>query len=347
MASVIQKPRMNKLTPIRTQSRPLGGWNRLRARLRSLALIVALGGVTSAAVYAGDDVKSTASSTKDIAPPALGSRITGLLNLDFSDKYITPRGLVSAKNGGSFQPLLILFLNAYHTDEKKWLTDVTFNMGVWNDIDVGENGRNPGNWDELDGFFGVEAKLFGDWKLDAEETFFKSETNSYNTTTNLDVKATYLDHWFADSGFSINPYVEVFYETSQKSTVIFNQANYHRSGYVAFGLDPTYKFKGIPLTLELPTFVNYVGNEFYQRVDGSAGGPGLAVMSTEFKATTPLSFIPISYGAWSAYAGVQYYHLNNPGVLDGNQALEGHPPGSTTQRDRDVVQYHVGLTCFF
>ena len=49
----------------------------------------------------------------------------------------------------------------------------------------------------------------------------------------------------------------------------------------------------------------------------------------------------------SAYAGVQYYYLNNPGQLDGNQALQGNAPGTSSHRDRDLVQYHLGVTCFF
>lgn len=343
---MFNQPQMNKLT-LRNQISRGGDWNRAKSCLSTLALGALFITIGMGGARAGEDTKSTKMSTNDIAAPALGSKITGLLNLDFSDKYITPRGLVSSKNGGAFQPLLILFLNAYHNDDKAPLTDLTFNIGVWNDIDVGENGANRGNWNEIDGFFGVEAKLYKDWKLDAEETFFKSQTNSYNTTTNFDFKTTYLDHWFGDSGFSINPYGEVFVETSQKSTVVFNQGNYHRGFYGSIGLDPTYKFKSIPLTIELPTFANIVSDEFYQRINGAAGGPGLAVVSTELKATTPLSFIPISYGAWSAYAGIQYYYLNNPGLLDGNQALESHPIGGNVQRDRDMFQYHVGLTCFF
>ncbi len=338
---------MNKLT-LRNQISRGGGWTCAKSSLCTLALGALFITIGIGGARAGEDTKSTKMSTSDIAAPALGSKITGLLNFDYSDQYITPRGLDVSKNGGAFQPLLILFFNLYHTDEKKPLTDLTFNMGVWNDIDSGKNGTNPpGNWDEIDGFLGLEAKLYGDWKLDAEETFFKSQTNSYQTSTNFDFKTTYLDHWFGDSGFSINPYGEVFVETSKKATLAFNYNTDPCGFYGVIGLDPTYKFKSIPLTLELPTFANFVSDTFYQRVNGSAGGPGLAVVSTEFKATTPLSFIPISYGAWSIYAGVQAYYLNNPGLLDGNQALQGHVPGSGQNRDRELVQYHLGVTCFF
>jgi len=339
---------MNKLTPVRTTiRRPRCGWHRARLRLSTLALAGLFATVTIGGVRADDPKEMKTPAASDIAAPALGSSITGLINLDYSDKYITPRGLDVSKNGGAFQPLVILFFDLYHTDEKKALTDLSFNFGVWNDIDAGTNGAKSGHWDEIDGFLGFEAKLFKDWKLDAEETFFKSQTDSYNTSTNFDFKVTYLDHWFGDSGFSINPYGEIFVETTQKATVAFNYATDQRGFYGVLGLDPTYKFKSIPLTLELPTFANIVSDSFYQRINGTPGGPGLAVVSTELKATTPLSFIPISYGAWSAYAGVQAYYLNNPGLLDGNQALQNEAIGGSSHRDRDLVQYHLGVTCFF
>jgi len=307
--------------------------------------------------YADDnDADSDAKDMKGVAAPvvekpSLGSAITGLLNFDVSDKYYTPRGLEVAKNGESLQPLLILFVSAYKSD-KGPLNELKFNLGVWNDYDTGINGTpaafggKPGNWDEIDGFVGVEALMFKDWKFDAEETFFRSQTNSYQTSTNFDFKTTYLDHWFGDSGFSINPYGEVFVETSRKATVAFNYATDDRGFYGVLGVDPTYKFKTIPLTLELPTNANFVSEDFYQRANGTPGGCGLAVVYTELKATVPLSFIPIQYGAWSAYAGICYFHLDNPGLEDGNQLL-GNNLGDPTKRDTNLYQWHFGLTCFF
>ncbi len=303
-----------------------------------------------------DDADSDAKDMKSVAAPvvekpSLGSAITGLLNFDVSDKYYTPRGLISSKNGISMQPLLIIFVQAYKSDTGP-LNELKFNFGVWNDIDTGTNGTpaafggKPGNWDEIDGFAGVEAKIYKDWKLDAEETFFRSQTDSYATSTNFDFKATYLDHWFGDSGFSINPYAEVFVETSRKATVAFNVSTDDRGFYGSFGFDPTYKFKSIPLTLELPTYGNFVSEDFYQRSNGTPGGCGLAVVSTELKGTVPLAFIPIQYGAWSAYAGISYFHLDNPGLKDGNQLL-GNTLGDPRGRDTDLYQWHFGLTCFF
>ncbi len=348
---------MNKLISIHDPIRSRLGVVAQGAR-STVSLFAATAWLTFAATPAAlaDDTSGEAKDMKGVAAPVvekqtLGSNITGLLNFDVSDKYYTPRGLESSKNGISMQPLLILFFDVYNSD-KGPLTDLSFNIGVWNDVDTGTNGTpaalggKPGNWDEIDGFAGVEAKLYKDWKLDAEETFFRSQTDSYATSTNFDFKTTYLDHWFGDSGFSINPFAEIFVETSRKATVAFDVSTDKRGFYGSFGFDPTYKFTTIPLTVELPTFANFVSEDFYQRSNGPPGGVGLAVISTEIKATTPLKFIPISYGAWSAYAGVQYYHLDNPGLEDGNQLL-GNNLGDPTKRDTNLYQFHFGITCFF
>jgi hypothetical protein len=346
---------MNKLIP--SLDMLVSRLGRVARSARSTATLFALMALLTWAfdplAQAADATADAGSDSKDmkgVAAPEvekdqLGSKITGLLNFEFSDKYYTPRGLESSNSGVSFQPLLILFFDLYSNNEDKApLNDLTFNLGIWNDVDTHANPseRNPGNWDELDGFFGVEAKIFKDWKIDTTETFFRSMTDSYATTTNLDFQVTYMDHWFGDSGFSINPYFGFFYDTSKIPVVLGAPDQY----YGTIGMDPTYKFKNIPVTIELPTFVNIVSDSFYEKFDGSAGGAGAAVFSTELKATTPLSFIPISYGKWTAYAGVQYYHLDNPGLEDGNRILKNNPTG-TGPADTNLYQFHWGLTCFF
>ncbi len=333
---------MNKLTPLHARITPCRGV--VAKGLRSAVfLLAACAAFTLVAV--ADDNDADSKDLKGITPPpvekdTLGSKISGLLNFEFSDKYYTPRGLMSSNGGVSFQPLLILFFDLYSSD-KGPLNDLSFNLGVWNDVDSHANPSeaNPGNWNELDGFFGVEAKVFKDWKLDVTETFFRSMTESYDTTTNLDFQATYLDHWFGDSGFSINPYFAIFYDTSKIPVVLGAPGSY----YGTIGMDPTYKFKSFPVTLELPTFVNIVNSDFYLQTDGQPGGDGPAVISTEIRATTPLSFIPIAYGKWSAYVGVQYYHLDNLGLEDGNAILKSNP----NAHDTNLYQFHWGMTCFF
>lgn len=305
-------------------------------RLLTTFLAILLATTTGSSLRAGDADSKLA---KSVVEPEEPSRFHALVNLEFSDHYITPRGLDVENQGVVFQPLVLLFLNLYSSKDA-FLNDVTLTTGVWNSWHTRKSGATPRQWNEIDPIVGLTFKFAKDLQFDAFYTAFNSQTNSYDTSTNLDLKLTYHDQFI--KGLSINPYVEYFDEISKKATVVFNSATSDTSFYFAFGIDPTYNFSSIPLRLEFPTFVNIVENSFYQKFDGTDGGSGAAVFSTEAKATIPLKFIPKSYGNWSFYAGVQYYHLDNPGVLDGNQVL-----GATSDRKHNLLQLHCGLTAFF
>ena len=88
--------------------------------------------------------------------------------------------------------------------------------------------------------------------------------------------------------------------------------------------------------------MNIVSSDFYQKTDGTNGGSGAAVVSTGIKFSTPLKFIPKSYGSWTAYAGYEYYYLNNEGLLEGNQALTGKP-----NQERNLSRFYGGISVFF
>jgi hypothetical protein len=55
----------------------------------------------------------------------------------------------------------------------------------------------------------------------------------------------------------------------------------------------------------------------------------------------PLKFLGTGYGAWTASAGVSYYHLRNDGLLDGNQAL------ASPDRKTNLTQFGGGVSIFF
>lgn len=309
-------------------------------RFRPALALLAAGALTYSAApqaFAGAEEKLAKSVVEE---ESLGLRIHGLVNIDVSDHYITPRGLNVENQGVIFQPLVLLFWNLYQSQEG-FLNDVTLTTGVWNSIHTKESGAEPSHWNEIDPIAGISFKFAKAFTFDVFWSAFQSQTDSYETSNNLSFKLTYNDTIFGDS-FSINPYVEYWYEVSDKATVVFNPETSSESWYFSLGINPTYKFKSIPLTLSFPTFVNLVEDDFYQRMDGTPGGSGLAVFSTQIKATVPLNFIPKSYGNWSIYASFQYYNLSNDGLLDGNQVL-----GADADREENLYQFHGGLTIFF
>lgn len=304
--------------------------------------IMAAGGVV--APFASPFIPSAAAGTpaktleKPIMEEAFGSRINGLVVNEFSDHYITPRGLNVEDEGLIWQPLVLIFWNLYKSDAG-FLEDISLTTGVWNSIHTEKSGAKPGHWNELDPILGLTFKFAKGWQFDAFTTQFYSETDSYATSTHLDLKLTYHDSCFGQ--FSLNPFVQFWQELEEKSTVVFDPSTSSEGNYFCVGINPTYKFKSIPLTVEMPTFLNLVSDNFYQKFDGSDGGSGFALISTTLKLSTPLSFIPKGYGAWTVYASVQYYHLENDGLLDGNQVL------ADASREQDLLQFHGGISIFF
>jgi hypothetical protein len=298
----------------------------------------------TASVRAGEpEAKEPAPAPPLEAPPP--SLIHGLINLELSNAYITPRGLDVQNKGLVIQPLFLLFFDLYSSKQGP-INDVSLTIGDWNSVHtaIAGSGPHPGHWNETDPLTGITVKFLNDLQFDAFYTAFVSQVDAFKTSQNLDLKLTYHDKFISNKlvkGFSINPYFEMFIETSNKATVALDERTSERGYYFQLGVDPTYAFATLPLTIELPTYVNFPSDNFYQNFAGKGSVSTLGLVTTELKATVPLKFIPKGYGSWSVYAGVQYYYLINHGLLDENQVL------ATSERKRDLWQVHGGLTIFF
>jgi len=307
-------------------------------RFKSTLALLALGGCLAlppAAVYAGESAKIS-----PVVEPPPSPWIHALLKVDVSDHYITPRGLNVENQGLIVQPLFLIFWNLYSNPDG-FINDVTLTTGVWTSVHTRTSGPEDGNWNEVDPIAGLAFKFAKYWQFDVNYTAFESMVSAFPTSQHMELKLSFNDGAYTgNKTFSINPYVAFWKELSDKATVRFNQATSSESHYFTLGMTPTIDLKVVKF--EFPTFINYTDNDFYQRFDGTGGGSGIAVIRTGVQATVPLNFVPKSMGFWSVYAGVKYYHLNNPGLLDGNQVL-----GADGSRERDLVQFHGGVSIFF
>lgn len=309
-----------------------------------MMIFIASIGLWGGHLFAGpDSAKEAEINIKALSKTILDQDVVhGTLNLNFSDHHLTPRGLNLNSHGVIFQPLLKLDWNLYKPDPspEQAINAVTFTTGIWNEIDSYRRGKYPGNWSEVDSILGPNVEFLKDWKFESPFITFVSETGTFRNCWAWNPKLTYHDHLFKN--FSINPYIEFFDELENKVTCVFNRAKSQESYYGVLGLDPTYVFEDLPLKLDAPTYCTIPGEDFYQRKNGTGGGSGLGLFTTMLKATVPLKFIPEDYGKWSFYAGVQYYYLNNPGLLDGNQFK-----GADKSRERNLMAFHTGLTLRF
>lgn len=298
----------------------------------SLLTVGALNFAVPNAAIAGTSAGKAVVETKPADP-----WIHALLQLDFSDHYITPRGLNVENEGMIFQPLFLVFWDLYSSKDGL-LQDVTLTTGVWSSFHTRKSGPDAGHWNEFDPIAGLAFKFKGGIKLETNFTAFDSMVDAYPTSSHFEAKVSFDDSPYLGA-FALHPFVAYWQEMSKKATVTFNPATSNVSHYFTFGIDPAVTFGKVKL--EFPTYINVVGNDFYQKFDGSGGGSGLAVFGTEAKLSVPLTFIPKDMGSWTFYAGVKYYHLSNDGLLDGNQVL------TTNEHKKDLVQYHAGISIFF
>src|SRR5688572_7638439 len=167
----------------------------------------------------------------------LGSRVNGLMSFDFSDNYITPRGLHVEDEGLVTQPLVLLFWKLHSSSQGK-VADVTLATGVWNSFHSVRSGVNPSRWNEVDPILSLTVKFRKGFTVDAGTTAFYTPTDSYATSAHADFKLTYNDSWLG--GLSLNPYVAYWIELQNKATVVFDPATSSQGSYMTVGVTPTF-----------------------------------------------------------------------------------------------------------
>jgi len=277
------------------------------------------------------------------APPDDKPNIHGFFESPFKTSYTTPRGLVVFDHGVVWQPVVGLVLPLAF-DLGQYVTKPTLVAGIWNSVAMSQADPSVGGWEEMDVFVDlgvtVASKLkvdltFGDWNFPTSFLATKPKAEK-----NIDVKFVYDDSdiWGKDSGFSINPYADVFFAVAGSSTVVLGRQG--STGYVELGIVPTYTYKGIanwPITLTMPIYCS-VGPAGYwgEEISGGHHDGNFGLLSASLNGQVPLPFIPVKYGYWHADAGISYYYLKNNNLLQAGTDVSGNT-------DRNFVQGSVGI----
>jgi hypothetical protein len=261
--------------------------------------------------------------------------IHGFLEIPFKTAYVTPRGLVVENAGVVFQPVGGLVFPIGDIGPVKGFTFVT---GVWNSINSAQDDTNVGPWNEMDYFASLSGGVgpfamtltYGLW------SFPQSTVNKPSTEHNLDLKIAFDDSsiWGKDAGFTLNPYVDIWWAISGSSTVVLGREG--DTGYVEIGIVPTIEIKpaaNLPIKLTFPTYIS-VGPEHYWGATNPDGNVG--VFSASANATIPLNFIPARYGNWHATVGATYFYLINANLLAAGDLLSGND-------NRNVIVGTAGL----
>ena len=277
-----------------------------------------------------------------------------LNNFEFSDKYLTPRGMIVHNDGLTFQWLALGLFNIYKGDG--FLNDFTLVGGVWNDfssdgvsVHAPFGSKPKTHWVEIDPIAGVSFAFAKNFKLDVTYTAFNMQILDIGTSQHLETKVSY-DDTSVLKAFALHPYFLYWQELDNKATAAqvpyFVDPNGTNPGpppdesfYFEVGVTPGYTLKNSGFKLEAPCRVLLPSSDFYGEYYDDASTVGL--WEVGIKGTLPLKFVPPGYGFWSFHAGFRYMNFVDEN-LRGMQ--EFNAPGSATD---ETVQYYCGLTAFF
>jgi hypothetical protein len=276
--------------------------------------------------------------------------VHGFVDVSLRNDYITPRGLLVTNTGLTSQYLMGLVLDVYK-DKSGYISDVSFNAGVWNDLWSKQNDPHVGSWNEFDWFVGMDVKFAQSWKFSVQYIEFVPPahdliTSFPSTERNVNFTLAYDDSgWWGGAPFALNPYVQLWYAASGPSTVVLGKSSTY---YVEFGAVPTYDFKtalfGIPFVLSAPSWISVGPEDYWNKqvfIPGTGtsadimsrffagasnfcgpssnlacGSSSAGVVSTGLTGKWDLgAWIPSRLGKWYAKGGFQYYHIINDALV--------------------------------
>lgn len=302
----------------------------------------------------GDDGKDM-KETKEVKAEEKGPLFNVLLNVEFADKYVTPRGQIVRDRGLTIQPLALIFLNAYKGDG--FINSFQIVAGGWWDFGTSLVSKRAAtdypktNWSEFDPIYGISLGFAKRFKLDVTYTAFVERYHDIETSHHLETKLSFDDSDYLKA-FALHPYVSYWQELSGKSTAadvgqaVFGPAPYSGSHpqpgssyYFEIGIDPSYTFKGLgDLKLEAPCRIQLVDERFYGNYFHKTST--LAIWELGMKASIPLKFMP-GPGHWSVHAGFKYMNFEDVNLQD-MQVF--NDPGKPV---RDTWQAYGGISVFF
>ena len=333
--------------------------NRKKLRQRTFGALIAMLALLSLGglARAGETVNAPA---KEVVapPPPPSSPIDLLLDVELSNAYVTPRGMIVHDEGLTIQPLLLAFVNLYQGTG--FIDHAKIVGGVWNDfssypvsINAPYGSQPKTHYTEIDPIFGVDIGIMKHLTLDVTYTAFVEQILNIGTSNHLDTKLTLDDSdWL--HAFALHPYFEYWQELTGKATdadvpyAVFGPSsrnlshpNPGSSYYFDVGIDPSYTFANVlgGLKLEAPCSVLLPNERFYGTYYAPASTVGLFELGA--KATIPISFIPSNYGHWSFHVGFNYFDFVDDNLYHLN---EFNAPGKPK---RTTYQVFTGISAFF
>ena len=272
----------------------------------------------------------------EAATPPPPSKVNFLLNVEFADKYLTPRGMIVQDEGLVIQPLLLGFANLYGGEQDDFLNRVTLVAGVWNCFGTDglpssdSGGTDTTGWYEIDPILGLSFGLAKGFTLDVTYTAFNMEVFNIPFSEHLETKLSFDDSPYLKA-FALHPYVIWWNELDGKA-VANTDPSPQSSYYFDVGIAPSFTCKDLGLKLEAPCRVLLADDDFYGTGAGDSSTVGLYELG--LKGTVPMKFMPPGYGSWSFHAGVKYMDFVDDNLI-------------ATQGKSETWQIYCGISTFF
>lgn len=270
------------------------------------------------------------------------SRFHALFNLELSDKYLTPRGMIVQDEGLTYQTLMLGFLDVYDGKEGAFLSDITLVGGVWADFSTDAMAEHvpaatstTTNFIEIDPIIGFSLGLGKNFKLDVTYTAFVMQILDIGTSEHLEVKLGYNDTDLLGD-FALHPYLLFWKELDNKATAAAN-FGVPSSHYFEVGIAPGVTVGDVKI--EAPMRALLPDDDFYGETFGDSST--VALYEVGLKASMPLKFMPAGYGFWNAHLGFRYMNF-----VDDNLQQLSTDGGFGSGKD-DVFQVYSGVSVFF
>lgn len=277
-----------------------------------------------------------AARADDAAPAPPPSKVHALVNFEFSDKYLTPRGMLVQNEGLVFQPLVLGFADVYSGEKEDFLNKVTVVGGIWNCFGTSRlpssdsGGADNTSWYEIDPIAGLSFGLAKGFTLDVTYTAFDMQIFNIPFSQHLETKLSFDDSPYLKA-FALHPYL-IWWKELDNKAVANTDASPKESYYFDFGVAPSWTCSKTGIKIEAPCRVLLPNEDFYGTGAGDSSTVGLYEVG--LKGTTALKFMPEGYGHWSFHAGVKYMDF-----VDQNL--------KATQGKSDAWQVYCGISTFF
>jgi len=272
------------------------------AHIKNLTLsAVAVAGILlPASLFAGTESKAVVETTTK-------SALSGDLGVNFVSEYIS-RGVIQENKGVIAQPYADVFYTVYEGTGA--IDKVTLNLSLWSSFQDKHTGSpstaRVRDWYEFDYAPGISVTFLKNWTATASYAEFFSPSAAWDASRNLTLNLAYND---ADllGAFALHPHVAYLRELQGSAPYGGNPVGYNgvsgHGNYYEVGVAPALPAFG-PVTVTFPLNVGFGSGDFYLE------NKGFGYFSGGVNASIALPFIPASFGAWSANAGVTYVRLN-------------------------------------